>query len=268
MAELVCQHCGSPNQVNSEYLVFCHACGKRLRGTFTEWKKDHHDGSFSEYKAHLQKQSHLVAGNTSFVRPKSGKKVLWFVAGFLIAAAGVVILTRGTAFTGSGLRLTPSEMLKSPWKRYTCGRFGLSVELPGKMDKETVANEGDTQTEQYTFHPPNGFQATLTSVKHTEKVTGLETLATETLNSIMNQPGVAGVRYEVAPIQTGDIPGILVQGTLERDGVGEIFYAALFVKSLNTWKVHIRHLAGDENGAQAADRILDSVEINYFGTHV
>ena len=268
MAELICQRCGSSNPVNSEYLVFCHSCGKRLKGTFTEWKKEHQDGSFSDYKEQLVRKSASGQSRKQSSNNAPFKKVIWAAAVLLIVGAGAWMFTKGPSLTGNGLRLTPGEMLNTPWKRYTCGRFGLSVELPGKLDKETVADEPDAETEKYVFHPSKGFQATLVSVKHRNKVTGLETLATEAVNAVMNQPGVSGVRYEVAPFQAGDIPGLLIRGALERDGVREIFYTALFVKSLNTWEVQLRHLYGDENGAEAVTRVLDSVEINYFGTPV
>lgn len=50
MDYLKCTKCGHYNEVKTEYLVLCNACGKKLENSFVSWAKHNHDKSFEDYK--------------------------------------------------------------------------------------------------------------------------------------------------------------------------------------------------------------------------
>jgi hypothetical protein len=268
--ELICQNCHTPNQVHSEYLVFCQGCGKKLKGTFAEWKKQNLGGTFVQYTDHLnetEKQRKSAAASAG-----SGKSLKGKMKGMALLLTALLLggyfIYRNYSPAAGGLRLTPGNVMEKQWKRYTCGRFGLSVELPGKLVNARASGKDQQETEAYSYSPEKGFQADLISIRYKDKTIGIEEAVNEAVNTVLNQPGVTGVKYEVIPFTNGDIPGLLVRGTLEREGIREVFYSAVYVKTVNVWQVHLRHLWGDETGAEAASRVLESVEINYFGTPI
>ncbi|HEX5002108.1 MAG TPA: hypothetical protein VFW78_06405 [Bacteroidia bacterium] len=273
MAQLVCTHCGFANEVRSEYLILCNNCGKKLGGTFNEWKKEHPGKSFNAYKEYLDAEHLKIQAETEGgkVREKNAG-----IAGTITTVVLIVVLVGAYLYRSNRLSFfsqtvgtTPSSILKGEWKRYTCGRFGLSVMLPGKMKeiKESEAEAG-TETESFHYDSGSGLEGTFRAQNHNIVTTDLETAVNRAVNRIVNKPGVSDVNYNAAPVSSGDLQGLLIEGTFNEEGYMMSFYCAVYVKTSLEWEVTVRHLKGDENGAEAAQRILDSVEINYFGSSV
>jgi len=273
LAQLLCTNCGFANEVRSEYLILCDNCGKKLSGTFNEWKKEHPGKSFSDFKEYLESQNLQiqVEKQVGKVRKKNAG-----IAGVLTATILVVLLAGGylyrtnrfNFFSGT-IRTTPASILNDDWKRYTCGRFGLSVMLPGKMKEiKESGSESGTEVEAFQYDSGGGFEAIFRAQNHNNVTTDLETAATRAVSRIVSRPGVSDVNYNAAPVSSGDLQGLLIEGTFSEEGHVMSFYCAVYVKTALEWEVAIQHLKGDENGVEASERVLNSVEINYFGSAV
>ncbi len=50
MNYLICDHCHHANELRSQYLTFCQACGKKITHNFTSWKKENPGGSFDDFR--------------------------------------------------------------------------------------------------------------------------------------------------------------------------------------------------------------------------
>jgi hypothetical protein len=267
--ELICTYCGTANDLHSEYLVLCAGCGKKLKGSFPEWKKNNKSGTFRDYLNQLaaigeQKNKQKSAE----VKTQSRARIAgWATAIFLIA----ILISGYLYFSGSwkpgstSVYATPGQVLNDEWSRYTGSRFGLSVELPAPP--EEMEGNGTNKEEHFTYHPKKGFTVTLTGRQSAVSM-DLEKVATEALNEIMNGMGISNVKYQTAPIMAGDIPGLVLFGTLEEHGTVLDFRCAVFVKSVNSWLVIVKSLNGDPVGTECAERVMESIEINYFGSPV
>lgn len=272
MAELICTYCGTSNTVHSEYLILCGGCGKKLKGSFQEWKTTHPAGTFQQYLDQLtaageaEQKSRVVQ---SITRSRAR------IAGWTTAIVLLAAMTLGYLYVSgiwqpgkSSMYATSREVLEREWTRYTCGQFGLSVELPGKPVKVTEEESQGVEKEQFIYHPEKGFQAELTGLRMTGKQLDLENATNQLISRIAGIPGVSNVKFQAAPLMSDQIPGVLLTGTLDEDGSSLDFHCAVFVRSANSWSVVVRHLSGDPVGAECAEKLIDSIEINYFASPV
>ena len=90
MHYLKCSNCGHFNELKTEYLVFCSACGKRLVNNYSDWIKRNPGKSIDEFR-----QEVCTTENTSQDTKKSssGKtKGIRYWIGFTIVFASAMII--------------------------------------------------------------------------------------------------------------------------------------------------------------------------------
>jgi len=273
MYYLKCNHCGHANELKTEFLTFCNQCGKKLSANFQEWSKEHPGASFDDYKK--------MVGTTDLQVLKEGpfqkKKKFPIIAGVLVGVAFMGLFTYYmTNMSGvsilSLLRSgkTPDSIIQSKWERYNFGRFGLSLEAPVKPEMVELAIPDEVkqqikEMETFQYAPLKGFEMMVSSVLYSEGITAsLEGAANGSLNEIVKKPGVSNFEFKDSPVTYNEVNGVLINGSFHLNGVFMRFSTVIYTRNSHMWQVLVSWQDQDANGKIAAERILDSVEINYY----
>lgn len=273
MYYLKCNHCGHANELKTEFLTFCNQCGKKLSSNFQEWSKEHPGASFDDYKK--------MVGTTDLQVLKEGpfqkKKKFPIIAGVLVGVAFMGFFMY--AMTNmSGINIlsllrsgkTPDSIIQSKWERYNFGRFGLSLEAPVKPEVVELAIPDEVkqqikEMETFQYAPLKGFEMMVSSVLYSEGITAsLEGAANGALNEIVNKPGVSNFEFKDSPVTYNEVNGVLINGSFHLNGVFMRFSTVIYTRNSHMWQVLVSWQDQDTNGKIAAERILDSVEINYY----
>lgn len=150
MDYLICDFCGSSNEVKSEYLTFCNNCEKKLPNNFSEWQKDHPDKSFEQYKTAVCQHS-IIRWEAEPVLPIKRKPTPWKYA----------LLFTLLAIVGMGIFWTineeyyPTEEIQEwatkninfnkpeieLWNSFTFHEGNFEMKFPSKPDKITEQTE-------------------------------------------------------------------------------------------------------------------------------
>lgn len=85
MFYLKCKNCGHLNEVQSEYLIFCSSCDKKLDDNYSDWKKRNPDKTLDDFKQLICiSKSDIQKTNT---KTKTKPKGLKYWIGFAVAFA-------------------------------------------------------------------------------------------------------------------------------------------------------------------------------------
>ncbi len=74
---LICDNCQHKNTVNSERIVFCKKCDKKIHNNYLDWKKTKFDSSFETYVGELNEFNETVPEKTILKDPIQKKKPLF-----------------------------------------------------------------------------------------------------------------------------------------------------------------------------------------------
>jgi hypothetical protein len=135
---LVCNKCGHPNEVKTEFLTFCGKCNKKLDNSFTEWKKKNVDKTFEEYKRLACTTS--IVQNTTQPKPTTAEKsimskVLLYVLGVIaLLAVGYAGYFAVENFLGDKIRTYISNPVNDKVLKVTADQVNKSC--PVMIDNE------------------------------------------------------------------------------------------------------------------------------------
>ena len=116
----------------------------------------------------------------------------------------------------------------------------------------------------YSYESAKGFKVLINSIKYKQiaQQVNLEGAAIGSVNEMKMQKGVSDFKYDQTDFPKGDIPGFFQKGTYKQDGLEIEFMNVGFAKGLTLWQVFTAYLADDDVGQIAAQKVIDSIEIN------
>ena len=279
MIYLKCSKCGHLNEVNTQYLTFCAGCNKKLENNYASWQVFNPEGSFGDYK----QQVCLTEEKANAVPPSAKKKLnkgklaklslagvlaitLFFAAGqYAVYAASKV----NSSLEGEKIS---AAIIAQKWSQETYGIYGLSIETPVRLNRANLplpANIRDAieHMDVFRYESLKGIQILVSSIRYKQVVDSisLQGAANGSTNEARLQPGVTDFKYIEEPHNLGNIRGFLQKGAYRLDGQVIEFQNTGFVKELNLWQVWVAYSADDETGRKLADRIINSIKIDYSG---
>lgn len=275
MHYLKCKHCGHLNEVQTEYLIFCSNCNKKLDNNFRDWNKRNPEKTLNDFRQLMCVSDTDLQDTTK--NKKSRPKGLKFLIGFAVIFALFYVIGH---FGGESIikfiksEKTSKEVLDQKWIKHTYGSFGLTVETPMKMTKgelpipENIKQVID-QMDVYNYTSAKGFQVMINSIKYNPAIgqTNLQGAADGSVNEMKKQKGVTDFNYSEDHIFKNDIPGFIQQGTYKHNGIEVEFVNTIFSKGLILWQVLAAYQTTDEVGRRAAQRVIESIEINETDTN-
>lgn len=275
MHYLKCTHCGHLNEVNSEYLVFCSNCKKKLDNNFSAWKKTNPSGTLADFQKNVCTTRTESATPTQVKRTKE-RKALFLLIGFAIGVVFTIasLFTVGLIMTGDKVMalLTPQEtsqdLLKAEWSRKTYGSLGLSVELPFELKNKAVpvppnAKEIIEFIESFDNDRQNGIQVTIGDVQYKPIVgaANLQAGAQMIIESMRSQPGTSNFTYDQSLTERNGIQGVRQSGSYILFGKDFSFITELYTDGLYLWQVGTAWESTNKTGEIVCQKVLNSVKI-------
>lgn len=270
MFYLQCNKCGFYNEAKTEYLVFCSGCNKKMDNNFSEWRKKNPDESFDEFKQQVCVSEDEVRKNMPEPKSKMPHGIKYWI-GFTIVFA--IFYALGNYGGDSVVRYFRSEktdegILDQKWVRETYGDYGLSVETPVKLTKGDLPvpeniKQFISKMEVYNYMSEKGFRILINSIEYKPEIgsTSLEGAANGSVNEVKSQKGVTDFVYTEEAAVKSDIPGFIQKGTYKQSGIELEFINSGFATQFHIWQVLVMFESNDEIGRQAAERVIESVEI-------
>lgn len=268
MHYLKCNNCGHFNELQSEFLVFCSKCNKKLDNNFSNWKKWNPDKSFEDFKQQVclsdSEIQHLSIGQ----KPKSKKLKYIIVTVLTIAFFYMVGKYGGEVVSGIILsESTSEEILNQEWVKETYGSFGLSVETPSKMVEEVIPLDDEVLEyidvmDNFDYSKGWGFKVLVSSIKYKPVVgeANLKGAADGSVNEMKNQIDVTNFSYTEDSLIIDGIKGLIQRGNYRKNETEIEFINTVFAKGLLFWQVMVAYQTNDDNGRVAAERVIESIE--------
>ena len=168
-------------------------------------------------------------------------------------------------------RFLNETKLSGKWDRYHYGKYGLSLSTPEKFREDKIkipVNYKDRiqDMESFSWHPAKGFRIFIVNVLYREKIpVNLRQVATGTITELVSRPGVTNVEYRQSPVMYDNVDGLMLEGNFHENQVFLRFQSVLYVRRSNAWTVTVIYNDSDPTGKEVAERVMESIEINYFG---
>lgn len=272
---LRCNHCNHLNEITSEYMVFCAACGKKISNNFTEWKQRNAGKTLEDYKQSVGVPEEAVVSassagkrkNTLKSRPLKEKIVIVVITALAASFGGWAGSSAVKAIKNG--KKTNVKILENQWVRKTYGDLRLTLETPWELqasggelplDESVAAVIEKMETFE---NPSEDFKVMINTIKYKPEVGQLDFRggADGSINGIRNNPGVTNFIYKEDPFSTNTIPGVLQRGSYTQDSFDIEFINVILMSELNAWQVSIFMKSKDKVAKQAADRIIQSIAI-------
>jgi hypothetical protein len=152
------------------------------------------------------------------------------------------------------------------WQRYTPGKTGISVELPGKPEPmpldlpEDVKKEVSSMENHMLFS--GDFFVVLSKVTYTTAQVNLQGAADGAVQRVQATPGYQGKSFTQKPFKLGALSAIYIHGEYSISGDPVVHHQIVAAKGKTLWQVVITYDARRTERAAEARRILDSVSIS------
>ncbi|WP_298646159.1 hypothetical protein [uncultured Proteiniphilum sp.] len=272
---LRCNHCNHLNEITSEYMVFCAACGKRMSNNFTEWKQRNAGKTLEDYKQSVGVVEEQIVSASSAKkrknilrsRPLKEKIVIVVITALSASFGGWAGSSAVKAIKNS--KKTNVEILENQWIRKPYGNFGLTLETPWELQAsgEELPLDGAVTAlieKMETFeNSSEDFRVMVNTIKYKPEIGQLDFRggADGSISGMKNNPGVTNFIYKEDPFSTNNIPGVIQRGSYTQDSFDIEFINILLMSELNAWQVSFFMKRKDEVAKQVADRIIQSITI-------
>jgi hypothetical protein len=237
---------------------------------FSEWRKKNPDKSFDEFK-HLicisEDEIPKTVPETKLKQPKNLK--------YLIGISVVVAIFYAIGqFAGESIvryfrsEKTSEAILDQKWTRETYGSYGLSVETPVKLPASKLPVPDNvkhliSKMEAFDYMSEKGLKILINSIEYKPEIgaTSLEGAANGSVNEVKSMKGVTDFNYSEEIAVKRDIPGFIQKGNYKQDGVEIEFINTGFATQFHIWQVLVMFEKNDETGRKAAERVIESIDI-------
>lgn len=152
------------------------------------------------------------------------------------------------------------------WQRYTPGKTGISVELPGKPEPmplelpEDLKKEVSSMDNHMLF--AGDFFVVVSKVTYTKAQVNLQGAADGAVQRVQQTPGYQGKSFTQKPFKLGSLSAIYIHGEYSVSGDPVVHHQIVAAKDKTLWQVVITYDARRTERAAEARRILDSVSIS------
>ncbi|MES2514187.1 MAG: hypothetical protein V4580_08575 [Bacteroidota bacterium] len=275
---LICDNCQHKNPVNSERMVFCKGCDKKLANNYLDWKKSKFDSSFESYV--LRETTENGEINTEAIMPqkegifKRSKSVLIshtipevkiFLGSTVILIALFFVLT-STFFTSSSssAKIEGNAYLSEvKWGTYPITQtLSLSVPfelkesesvLPGYMH-HYIENAKSQKSES-----SNSFSVTVEKINF-DALHTIENSAFIGVNdAYMKSPGVDILKEEGLHTRIKGYRTYVEHGSYVKDGNEYLYENYTLTKGTEGVKIILSYLKNDHLLCQYADIVTKSL---------
>lgn len=269
---LQCTHCGHMNEMKSEYVVFCTSCGQKLENNFTNWQRRNPGGTFDEYKQDACFAENQLPPKLPAKKNRPLKQKILIVA-ITTLFAGIGSWLGSSAVTAlRNSKKTDEKVLSEQWVKKTYGSFGITLETPWELKSspppplhESVQRMIE-KLESFESEKDDQFKIGLNAAKYNPAETrelSLQGGADGAVNEVKNMPGVANFIYSEDNYSISNLPAIIQRGSYTQNGFKIGFINIITTKDFNYWQVMVFRRENDEIAKKAAERIIQSIQIDY-----
>lgn len=152
------------------------------------------------------------------------------------------------------------------WQRYTPGKTGISVELPGKPELMPLELPADVKKEVSSMENhmlfTGDFFVVLSKATYNTAQVNLQGAADGAVQRVQQTPGYQGKTFTQKPFKLGSLSAIYIYGEYSVGGDPVVHHQIVASKGKTLWQVVITYDARRAERAADARRILDSVSIS------
>lgn len=271
MDYLKCTQCGYLNEVDDINLSTCKGCNKKLDNNFLDWQTNNPDKTYEDFKRLnfiSDNQSQMINESASIKKKKRNNSTF--------ATVVIIILCLFLSQIGKKIigcfnnEKRSKQVLAQQWVITTNDDYGFSIETPTPLIK-TELPDSDAIRKQISKRinkmislvlDDKIFVYVFNAIFHPS--IGSLNFQTEVDNAIYSMKmikGVSNVVYSGQAIYKGNIPGVLLTGSFNLDGIKFEFSQIIFLSRLYEWQIHLSYRANDDLGRLTAKRIIDSIRI-------
>ncbi|MFU8844529.1 MAG: hypothetical protein ACNA7V_12065 [Bacteroidales bacterium] len=272
MHYLTCGHCGSENEVTSEYLVFCGNCNRKMANNYPAWSSENPGKTLDDYKNEVCHTKPVVTANQlkkSAETAAPGKFLKKLLVGLLV----ILLLSFAGFFLFKAIFFQTLEKYSaSEWTVQTCGTLGLRLSSPVALQaSHNLENEITPEArrllvkiESWVHETRNRkLRVMANSFQYNPGISiSLNGAVEGSIREIRSRKGVSGFTYDIASISYNGIPGRLITGRWKEDKMVVGFQEAIFAQGSFMWQVHAGYDYQDPQGEDIASRIIGSIMIH------
>lgn len=274
---LHCNNCGHPNEMKSEYVVFCTSCGQKLENNFTQWQRRNPGATFEDYKNNVcftenQLPPKLPAKKSRSLKSRPLKEKILIVAITTIFAAVGYWLGSSAVTAIRNSKKTDEKVLSEQWIKKTYGSYGLNIETPWELKSSPPPSLPENlkrmleKIESFESKNDDQFKIGIISSKYNPaeiSQLNLQGAADGAINEVRNMPGVTNFTYSEDTYSVSNLPGFIQRGTYSQNGFKIGFINIGVIKDFNFWQVMVFRRENDIVAQEAAERIIRSIQIDY-----
>ncbi|NJB84049.1 hypothetical protein [Wenyingzhuangia aestuarii] len=271
MKYLKCDSCKHDNLLNSEYQIFCDACGKKLSNNYKTWQKKHPTKSFEDFTNEVG--VHKTATKKSNNK-LTFKKVLQIC--FIVVSIGV------GAYFGKNYSANVfsffyeyafpvSELLDKEWgKQFFMGNK-VAIESPYWLEKQedeipipAEVKKLIKEMDYYVYNNFAGFGAVVMTSVYDKAIGKLNAKGAGDGAILQTYQALNGsdLFYNDETIQINNYPAVLKKGTFMSDGNEVHFKSVACIKNDLTLIYMITFWANNNKDYELlTDRMIGSLEI-------
>ncbi|MGY5351926.1 hypothetical protein ACXGQW_05105 [Wenyingzhuangia sp. IMCC45533] len=226
MRYLKCHHCSNFNEINSEYQIFCNACGKKLDNNFKDWQKQHPTKNVNDFRQEVG-----IEKATS--KKKSKVSIQKMVQLVLIALFVVIGSYFGKQYSNQFFSFVYqtiypiSDALNKPWERQFFLGNKVSIECPYQLSQnKNHEQEGAKEVEglldaiyMYEYETFGGFAAAVVITEYNQKVVkvNLQGASHGFMVGVVDELEGVDVFYNDEKTSIHHHPTIVRKGTFRKD---------------------------------------------------
>lgn len=278
---LRCQNCQHLNPVQSEFLTFCEQCKKKLPNNYREWSKLNDSGSFDEYKKQVCELREDKTPEPQHEKARGHGLKHWVNMSITLAVIiGLWPFYLPVLLVDSDIMFFMNQISKVSgvsgmnWHTEDFESFGMKLESPVQLQHTNFQIppqqlELVERMEAYSSSQIAELGVVVVNNEFKEGVAGvnMQAMATSSVMQMKSMPGASDFDISQKEIQVDGVDGFRQDGTFSQYGRTRGFAAIGLTRGQMLWQVIVIFPIEREDLKDAAERIMESIEI-YYGTSV
>ncbi len=265
-----CEHCNFLNPFKTEFVTFCSQCGKKLGNNFPDWHKKNPEKTIRDFKnevAVLKTDAEPEKKNPVQRKSRSFRPLIFILVILLAVAVYSFFLTdiSGIFLPGKA----DAELLTSKWERVIYGKYGVTLSSPEKL--KSVSPEYSVEAkpfiqdaESYLYRPSKKFRLNVTGVLFKEGVQlSMQGAVSGFASTLINTNDISHVEFTHSSLNSAELQGELIEGTYIDEDEFMRFQCAIYIRNSNLWQVLVSYPDKDDIAKKIAEKMMESLEINY-----
>lgn len=256
-------------------MVLCTSCGKKMENNFTEWQRRNPGKNFEDYRlsvgmAENQLQPEIPKKKNTLKSRPLKEKIFIVIFTVIAASIGSIIGQKAMEAYQNRNKKTKTETSNQQWIKKTYGINGITIETPWELSKMPTQSQMSQLSdfaeyfEMYENSDKESVKVVLTSTKYKpEIIINMQGAADGTINGLKNQKSVSDFIYDEKPYSLDSIPGYIQTGKFKLKGEPVEFTIFGFNKGQYFKQIVISTKQNDANAKETAERIMNSIELNW-----